>query len=178
MRRSINGWEVIDGWDSPKLARGRVPGTARTLTMRREVLPLFLHYAARYHKVIRPIDRGPLDDWSYSAPRLGHASSTWSDHSSGTAVDLNATREGAQGPARLSWWQRGTRAARMRLLLRHHRVLMWGGADLVGGDYHEPRNYDFMHVAIRPGVSVERVERVIRRKRIGPDGRRRPRRKR
>lgn len=167
---TINGWSLISGYGDPRLTTGTVPGTTRTIRMHRDVLPLFLHFASKYHTKIAPIDKGQLDDWGYAAPRTGRASTSWSDHSSGTALDLNAAKEGAQGPGNLAWWQKHDRAKTMTALVKNHKVLMWGGATICGGSYKQPQNWDWMHVAIKPGVSLRKVRRTIKKLRITPDG--------
>lgn len=165
---SINRWRVITGYGDPRLRTALVPGTTRKITMRRGVLPIFLAFAADYHKTIAPIDKGTFDDWGYSY-RIARASSSWSDHSSGTALDLNATKEGAQGPGNYDWWV-GDKSAQMRKLDRRYEVLMWGGATALGGDYHQPRYWDWMHHAIRPGVTRADVRAVKKRLGIKRDG--------
>lgn len=175
---TINGWPLIPAYGDPLLATGTVPGTTIKLTCRREVLPLMLHLAARYHRRIKPIDRGTTDDWSYSAPRRGNAApNSWSDHSSGTAIDLNAVHHGQQGPSQLGWWgkigkrtkglARGVFAA---ALARRH-LCIWGGPTTYGGSYEHPQNWDFMHFALRPGTTIADVQKWLRKKKIGPDGR-------
>lgn len=181
---SINGWPVIEAWSSPALKSGDIPGVKdRRLTMDADVLPLFLNFCKWYNRNIYKINkRGEkLDDWSYSTPRMGNAApNSYSDHSSGTAIDLNATTVGAQGPARRKWWTK--RSKRVRSLgrvrhkmiqkkLKHYQVLMWGGASDLGGSYTKPENWDWMHFAIKPGVSREQVRKRIKELGIGPDGR-------
>ncbi len=165
---SINRWRVITGYGSPLLRTAVVPGTKRKITMRRNVLPIFLAFAADYHRLIAPIDTGTFDDWGYSY-RIARASSSWSDHSSGTALDLNASREGAQGPARHDWWE-GEHSATMRRLLERYGVLMWGGATDLGGSYHTPSLWDFMHTALKPGTTSAQVRATKRRLGIDRNG--------
>lgn len=180
--RTINGWPLLSGYSDPNLVVVQVPGTERKLTLHKDVAPLLAHFVSRYDKLIRRIDRKHtvFDDWSYSAPRKGRASTAWSDHSSGTAVDINAAGEGAQGTRNRKWWTKRSKRLRtfgqrrykiMQRLLENHEVLMWGGATDLGGSYSQPQNWDWMHVAIKPGVTARQVREVTKRKRIGPDGR-------
>lgn len=162
---SINRWKVLSGYGDPRLRTAVVPGTTRKITMKRGVLPVFLAFAADYHRTIAPIDTGTFDDWGFSY-RVARASSSWSDHASGTALDLNATREGAQGPSRYEWWE-GAKAEQMRRLLRRYDVLMWGGAVALGGSYRTPSLFDWMHHAIKPGVTSADVRAL--KKRLGID---------
>lgn len=169
---SINGWEVLDNppWGDPRLEERPIPGCpSRKLMMRREVLPLFLALASDYHRTIAPLDTGSLDDWSYDH-RPARQSSSWSDHSSGTAIDLNSNAEGALGYGPLSWWKTGNRAAQARRLKKRYKVVIWGGAKECGGDYYLANDTDWMHWALRPGTSMSDVQSVIAKLGIQPDG--------
>lgn len=182
MATTINGWKLLEP-SAPELVTVKVPGTKRSLRLHKDVAPIAAHFVARYHKTIRKIDKkgDVFDDWSYAAPREGNAApGQWSDHSSGTAVDINATREGAQGPGNRSWWMKRSKRLRtlgrkrykiMQKLLANHEVFMWGGSTELGGSYTQPKNWDWMHIAIKPGVTPAQVRAVTKRKRIGPDGR-------
>lgn len=167
MPESINGWPVLQP-DSSMLASKRVPGTERFLRMRASVLPLFLALAAEYHQRIRPIDEGMLDDWGY-AYRQARMSESWSDHSSGTAIDLNAAREGAQGTSEFDWWK-GEKSKIARDLLDKYEILMWGGSTQLGGSYEQPQNWDWMHWALKPGTDMADVKRVLDKLGIDDDG--------
>lgn len=169
---SINGWPVLDNppWSDPRLDRRPVPGVpTRTLTMRREVLPLFLALAKDYHDTIAPIDQGALDDWSYSY-REARASSSWSDHASGTAVDLNASAEGWLGMSNYKWWSNPSKYLAAQAIKKRYEVVMWGGSKDFGGDYYNGSTVDWMHWAIKPGVSLAQVQAVIAKLGIQSDG--------
>ena len=47
-------------------------------------------FAAEFHKLIEPIDEGSLDDWGYCFRMVRGTTDKLSNHSSGTAIDLNA----------------------------------------------------------------------------------------
>lgn len=173
---SINGWEVLEPGD-PRLKTLPIPGVpGRSLTMRQEVLPLFLAFASDYHNKIAPLNEGQLDDWSYSY-RTARGSNSWSNHSSGTAVDLNATKEGALGTASSGWWKTAKRNVRAWRLRRKYKVLNWGGwveyaddpetAAVEGwsASYSDP-----MHWEIKTGTTISDVQSVISRLKIQPDG--------
>ena len=168
MTNSINGWPVLVS-TSPLLVTRAVPGTTRSIRMRSDVLPLFLALAADYHKTIAPIDTGAVDDWGY-AYRQSRISPSWSDHSSGTAVDINASAEGRQGTGPLTWWQVNNHHEKAAALKTKYGVVIWGGATSLGGDYGNPVNYDWMHWAIRPGVTLAQVQSQITKLGIHPDG--------
>jgi hypothetical protein len=54
--------------------------------------PLLAAFAAEFHKLIEPIDAGTLDDWGYAFRMVRGSTDRLSCHSSGTAIDLNATK--------------------------------------------------------------------------------------
>lgn len=175
MPTSINGWEVLDNppWSDPRLETKPVPGVpTRKLKMRKEVLPLFLALAKDYHDTIAPIDEGELDDWSYSY-RDARYSSSWSDHASGTAVDLNAGKEGWLGMTNYSWWADPKRHKAAQAIKARYEVVMWGGSKDFGGDYYNGSTVDWMHWAIKPGVTIEQVQSVISKLGIDENGVRR-----
>ena len=174
MPNSINGWPVLDNppWSDPRLAKKPIPGVPnRTLTLRAEVLPLFLALAKDYHDTIAPVDEGALDDWSYGY-RAARAASAWSDHASGTAIDLNASKEGWLGMSNYSWWANPARHQTAQAIKKRYEVVMWGGSKDFGGDYFNGSTVDWMHWAIKPGVSVAQVQDVIKRLGIDANGNR------
>jgi hypothetical protein len=167
MATSINGWSVLSP-SSDLLVTKKIPGVHRSLTMRKGVLPLFLALGAEYDRRIAKLDQGTLDDWSY-AYRQANMANAWSDHASGTAVDFNATKEGAQGPGEYDWW-RGEKSKIARELLAKYEILIWGGPTSLGGEYSEPQNWDFMHWALKPGTNMTDVKRVKAKLGIRNDG--------
>jgi hypothetical protein len=173
MPNSINGWPVLDNppWSDPRLDKKPIPGVPnRTLMLRREVLPLFLALATDYHRMIAPVNEGALDDWAYSY-RPARFSSSWSDHASGTAIDLNASKEGWLGMNNYSWWAHPIRRAKIAALLRRYgKCLLWGGSRDFGGAYTNGPSVDWMHWAIKPGVTVADVQALCKRLRIDENG--------
>lgn len=168
MATSINGWPVLQP-TSTRLVTKTIPGTTRKIKLRGDVAPLFLALAADYHKKIAPIDTGTFDDWGY-AYREANAADAWSDHSSGTAMDLNATKEGRMGTGPYSWWNSFNRALKARTLKAKYGLFIWGGAASLGGDYRLARNYDWMHWALKPGTNIQQVRAKINALGIKPDG--------
>lgn len=162
MPESINGWPVIQGFGDPRLAAGKVPGAKRNLTTRKEVLPLFLALAADYHRWVEPIDEGALDDWGY-AYRPSRTSSAWSNHASGTAIDLNASKEGSRNPANRQWFARLGRIDQVKRIKKIYPIVNWGG------DWSD-RYYDPMHWELKAGTTHADVQRLIKKLGIKPDG--------
>lgn len=159
--KTIHGWPVIREWGDPLLAEFTVPGTKRKLRLRKDVGGYLVAFAAEYHAKIRPIDRGTFDDWAWTAPRKGNASSKISDHCGGVAIDLNATAEGSQSKSNTWWKLNPVKALTLRKMLRKYHLLEWGG------DYRT--FYDPMHFVIdTPSVTAVKAE--MKRLSIRPDG--------
>lgn len=174
MPNSINGWPVLDNppWSDPRLATKPVPGVPdRKLMLRAEVLPLFLALAKDYHDTIAPINEGALDDWAYSYREARYASS-WSDHASGTAIDLNASKEGWLGMGNYAFWKNPAKHKAAQDIKKRYEVVMWGGSTDFGGDYRNGPTVDWMHWAIKPGVTLAQVQAVIKKLGIDANGNR------
>ena len=76
-----------------------VPGTKIKLRCADVIAPLLVTFAAEFHQHIEPIDEGGLDDWGYCFRQVRGSTDKLSNHASGTAIDLNATKHplGAAG---------------------------------------------------------------------------------
>lgn len=161
MTRTIHGWPVIESGSDSRLKDFRVPGTKRSIKLRKDVGGYLVAFASEYHDQIAPIDTGTFDDWGWCPVRKGRASSQVSDHCGGVAMDLNATKEGSQSKSNVFWRKHPVKALRMRALLRKYRLLEWGG------DYKS--FYDPMHLVIKTS-SVKSVRDEMARLGIRPDG--------
>jgi hypothetical protein len=168
MAVSINGWPVLSPGSS-RLETFVIPGTNRKITLRADIAPLLLALAAEYDKKIASVDGGTFDDWGY-AYRGANASSKWSDHSSGTAIDLNSSQEGRMGAGPYAWWKNYNRYMKAKALKAKYGVVIWGGATSLGGDYRQMRYWDWMHWSIEPGTPLTEVQRQINRIGIKPNG--------
>ena len=163
LAKTIHGWPVIEHADDVRLHLFTIPGCPkRKMRLREDVGPYLVAFASEYHRLIAPLDEGTFDDWAWSPLRLGRASSSVSDHCGGVAIDLNATREGAQSSSNLTWWNNPIRRVKLARLRKRFSLLEWGG------DYkhfRDPMHWTFMH-----GVDQTAVKRAIRRMGIQPDG--------
>lgn len=161
--KTIHGWPIVYAASDPLLFLFRIPGVPkRSLRLRRDVGPYLVAFAAEYHKVIAPLDRGTFDDWSWAPVRKGRASSSISDHCGGVAIDLNATREGSQGVGSLKFWRNPIKATRLKILRRKFKLLEWGG------DYQHFR--DPMHWTFKHGVSIGLIKSEMKRLGINSKG--------
>ena len=92
METSYNGYPASKDPEAIKIKSYPVKGTDRKLRCAESVGPLLAAFAAEFHELIEPIDEGTFDYWAY-AYRMGRGNPTkLSCHSSGTAIDLNATK--------------------------------------------------------------------------------------
>lgn len=89
---SQNGWTASKIRAEIDIDSFSVPGTTIKLTCNKAVAPLLVGFAAEFHALIEPIDEGTLDDWGYCYREIRNSQTVLSNHSSGTAIDLNATK--------------------------------------------------------------------------------------
>jgi hypothetical protein len=92
--RSQNGWPVLD--TAP--AAVEIPGTGIRVTVRPgDVAAVLTHLASRFHRDVERLDHAVRespgrDDWGWAHRPVRGQSTGYSNHASGTAIDLNATR--------------------------------------------------------------------------------------
>ena len=92
METSYNGWPASKDQAEIGIKSYPVPGTTIKLRCAEKVAPLLVGFAAEFHTLIEPIDAGGLDDWGYCYRMVRGETTKLSNHSSGTAIDLNATK--------------------------------------------------------------------------------------
>ena len=89
---SYNGYPASKDPDEIKIKSYPVKGTDRKLRCAESVGPLLAAFAAEFHELIEPIDEGTFDEWGYAFRMVRGTTDKLSCHSSGTAIDLNATK--------------------------------------------------------------------------------------
>jgi hypothetical protein len=148
LQTSYNGWPASKDPAEIGIKSYNVPGTNRKLRCAEAVAPLLIGFAAEFHALIEPIDENGLDDWGYAYRMVRGSTDRLSCHSSGTAIDLNATQHplGAIGtfPA--------DKVPMIRALAKKYG-LAWGG------DYRNRK--DEMHFEIN--VNAEKAAKIITR---------------
>ena len=169
MPLSINGWPVLTGWGDKRLREFAVPGTKTKLLLRSDIGPLLVALAADYSKDVSNIDNR-ADDWGFDYRKARASVGSWSDHSSGTAIDLNASTTGAQGPHGGMATLTSDQIAAIVEIKKRYEVVIWGGDKARGGDYGSSIYWDPMHFALRPGVTVNDVRRVMAKLGIDANG--------
>jgi hypothetical protein len=89
--KSDNGWPASKDPAQIGIKSYPVKGTTIKLRCAEKVAPLLVGFAAEFHANIEPIDHGALDDWAYCFRNIRNRDRL-SNHSSGTAIDLNADK--------------------------------------------------------------------------------------
>ena len=136
---SSNGWPASKDREEIGIKSYPIEGTTIKLACAEAVAPLLVGFATEFHKLIEPIDGGNLDDWGYCFRMVRGSPTNLSNHSSGTAIDLNATKHvlGRVGtfPAE--------KVPMIRALAKKYS-LKWGG------DYQNRKDEMHFEVAILP----------------------------
>lgn len=157
----------LNGWPCPprKLVTKPVPGANRRLTLAEDAAPILLAVAGDYHKTIAPIDVGTWDEGGYNDRDARNAPGRKSNHASGTAIDLNWSKEGAQGSAagRRYFAKARVRLRMAQLKARYGKWIAWGG---------DWKARDYMHFEIKPGVTSTDLRAACRRLGIDENGNR------
>ena len=90
--KSDNGWPASKDPAEIGIKSYPVKGTTIKLRCAEKVAPLLTGFAAEFHATIEAIDHGALDDWGYAFRMVRGREDRLSNHSSGTAIDLNASK--------------------------------------------------------------------------------------
>lgn len=114
---------------------------------------LLAHYALFHDEEIERLDTQVVwDDWGYAVRNVRGSDTVVSNHSSGTAIDVNATRHPLS--VRNTYTAEQMRRIRFRLKVMFN-VLRWGG------DYHN--RADEMHFEIYKSLrAVRYMARIMR----------------
>jgi len=162
--KSENGWLVIKSSGDKDLIVIRIPETGRPgipLRLQKDCAPLLAHIAMRVHKDIGSLHdnnkAGFQDEGGYNYRKIG-TSSRWSNHASGTAIDLNWQK----WPMFKKRMTKKQRAAADAIASEFAEVIRWGG--------HYKTDVDEMHWEIKPGVSALDIKKFIKSKKIKSDG--------
>ena len=150
MSTSQNGWPALPA-DSKLLWDWLFPDGTRLKYRNGSAGFCLSHLALWFDHGIEDLKEPVLDDWGYAYRPVRGYSSTLSNHSSGTAMDLNATDH----PLGVdhTFTIREEKAIRQRLRL-YEGVIRWGG------DYSGRK--DPMHFELNaPLAEVERVARKL-----------------
>lgn len=89
---SSNGWPASKYPADIDIQLFPVVGTKIRLRCQAEAGRILSAFAAEFHEKVEPLDEGQLDDWGYAYRNVRGTTDKLSNHSSGTAIDLNATK--------------------------------------------------------------------------------------
>lgn len=152
MPTSQNGWPALDA-GSPLLYTWSIPtreGVVRLRLRNGSAGFLLCHFILWWADVIEPVFGKLLDDWGWAWRPIRGQVSGLSNHSSGTAADVNATRHPL-----------GTRTLPAKTVAQVlARVLIYRGTLRWGGQYSG--RVDQMHVEVNaPLTAVETRARAL-----------------
>ena len=143
---SINGWPVSATPADINVRQFTIPDTKRHVQLCADVAPILLWVGTAFHRHISNLDKGILAVWGYNY-RKARQADAWSDHASGTAIDL-----------RSDWFPIGKRNMSLLQKLWVRRILkVCDGLVIWGGDYKNDASADEMHFAIAPGVTSQQI---------------------
>lgn len=89
---SYNGWTASKDQGEIGIKSYAIPGTTLKIRCAEAVAPLIVAFCKDFNEYIEPLDGGQLDDWGYAFRNVRGSADRLSNHASGTAVDLNATK--------------------------------------------------------------------------------------
>jgi hypothetical protein len=94
MASSQNGWPASDEPRTIGVEAYVVPGTQIKIGCSKKVAPLLINFCAEFNMEVEKLEGKVYDDWGYAyrAIRGQEDAGNLSNHASGTAVDLNATK--------------------------------------------------------------------------------------
>ena len=146
---SANGWKASKDKAEIGVKSFLVPGTSLKLQCAEAVAPLLIGFTAEFHKLIEPVDEGKLDDWGYCYRDIRGKTGKLSNHSSGTAIDLNAPKHplGKVGtfPAE--------QVPMIRALAKKYG-LFWGG------DYQNRKDEMHFEINVSPAKAAELIKKL------------------
>ena len=146
---SHNGWPASKDRAEIGIETFLVRGTKIKLHCAKSVAPLLVGFAAEFHELIEPIDEGGLDDWGYCFRMVRGSTDNLSNHSSGTAIDLNATRH----PLGKVGTFPNEKVPMIRALAKKYG-LIWGG------DYRNRKDEMHFEIALTPAKVAALVEKL------------------
>lgn len=143
---SYNGYPASKDRAEIAIKSYPIKGTSIKIACAESVAPLLIGFCQDFHELIEPIDGEALDDWGYCFRMVRGTTDKLSNHSSGTAVDLNATKH----PLGKAGTFPAEKVPMIQALAKKYG-LTWGG------DYKNRK--DEMHFEV--SVSAEKAKKLI-----------------
>lgn len=123
IEKSQNGWTASKDAASIDIKSFPIAGTSISVKCNSLAGIILAAFAAEFNAQVEPIDKGELDDWGYCYRPVRGSTDTLSNHSSGTAIDLNA----AKHPLGKEHTFTGVQEIKIRDLCKKYG-LRWGGS--------------------------------------------------
>lgn len=146
---SGNGWPASKDRAAIGIKSFIVPGTDLKLACAEAVAPLLIGFAAEFNRLIEPIDGAKLDDWGYAFRDIRGNVGKLSNHSSGTAIDLNAMKH----PLGKVGTFPNEKVPMIRALAKKYG-LIWGG------DFRNRKDEMHFEVALPPAKVAALIARL------------------
>lgn len=144
---SYNGWEASKEPAHIKIKSYTIPGTDLKIRCAEAVAPLIVGFCKEFNELIEPLDGGQLDDWGYAFRMVRGTTNKLSNHSSGTAIDLNATKH----PLGKIGTFPAEKVPMIRALARKYG-LFWGG------DYQQRKDEQHFEINVSPKKVLELIK--------------------
>ena len=149
MLTSYNGWPASKDQAEINVKPYPVKGTNLKIRCAAGAGELLAGFAAEFHELIEPIDEGALDDWAYAFRMVRGTTDKLSCHSSGTAIDLNATKH----PLGKVGTFEAAKVPMIRALAKKYG-LTWGG------DYRNRKDEMHFEVAISKEKAIALAKKL------------------
>jgi hypothetical protein len=147
--RSQNNWIASSDQSEIGVQSFVIGDTGVKVRCAKAVAPLIVGFCKDFHELIEPIDGGALDDWGYCFRMVRGATDKLSNHSSGTAIDLNATKH----PLGKKGTFPSEKVPMLRALAKKYGM-MWGG------DFRHRSDEMHFEISITPAKAAELIERL------------------
>ena len=92
MQTSYNGWPASKEQAEIGVKPFKVENTNLKIRCAEKVAPLLINFAREFNELIEPLEGGALDDWGYCYRDVRGVPGKLSNHSRGTAIDLNSSK--------------------------------------------------------------------------------------
>lgn len=123
MEKSQNGWQASKDEAAIGIKVFPIAGTSIKIRCNEFAGLILAAFAAEFNTQVEPIEGGALDDWAYCYRPVRGQDAVLSNHSSGTALDLNASKH----PLGKEHTFTGIQEVKIKELVKKYG-LRWGGS--------------------------------------------------
>jgi hypothetical protein len=146
---SYNGWTASKDQAEIGIKSYAIKGSKVKLRCAYLAAPLLVAFAEDFHELIEPIDGGALDDWGYCYREVRQVPGKLSNHASGSAIDLNASRH----PLGKAGTFPAEKVPMIQALAKKYG-LVWGG------DYKNRKDEMHFEIAQNPIKTAKLIEKL------------------